>query len=116
MLLYIIAFDITSRWQTERELKFYRYLFENSLNEIYIFHPETLKFIAVNAVPGKPGIYPGRTERYDPLDLQPEFDLQSYRELLAPLSEGKQERIIFNTLHRRKDGFSLSLQKFTCSL
>lgn len=105
MLLYIIAFDITSRWQTERELKFYRYLFENSLNEIYIFHPETLKFIAVNrGARENLGYTQEELNDMTPLDLQPEFDLQSYRELLAPLSEGKQERIIFNTLHRRKDG------------
>jgi diguanylate cyclase (GGDEF)-like protein/PAS domain S-box-containing protein len=105
VLLYLIIFDITARWQAEKELKFYRYLFENSLNEIYIFHPETLKFIAVNSGARENlGYTQEELNEMTPLDLKPEFDLQSYRELLAPLSEGKQKRIIFNTLHRRKDG------------
>jgi diguanylate cyclase (GGDEF)-like protein/PAS domain S-box-containing protein len=105
VLLYLIIFDITARWQAEKELKFYRYLFENSLNEIYIFHPETLKFIAVNrGARENLGYSQEELNEMTPLDLKPEFDLQSLRELLAPLSEGKQERIIFNTLHRRKDG------------
>ncbi|HHW01585.1 MAG TPA: PAS domain S-box protein [Thermoanaerobacterales bacterium] len=105
VLLYLIIFDITARWQAEKELKFYRYLFENSLNEIYIFHPETLKFIAVNrGARENLGYTQEELNEMTPLDLKPEFDLQSYRELLAPLSEGKQKRIIFNTLHRRKDG------------
>ncbi|MDK2877573.1 MAG: hypothetical protein PWR06_289 [Thermoanaerobacteraceae bacterium] len=105
VLLYLIIFDITARWQAEKELKFYRYLFENSLNEIYIFHPETLKFIAVNrGARENLGYSQEELNEMTPLDLKPEFDLQSLRELLAPLSEGKQEHIIFNTLHRRKDG------------
>lgn len=37
-----------ARWQTEKELELYRSIVENSMNEIYIFHPDTLKFIAVN--------------------------------------------------------------------
>lgn len=105
VLLYLIIFDITARWQAEKELKFYRYLFENSLNEIYIFHPETLKFIAVNrGARENLGYSQEELNEMTPLDLKPEFDLQSLRELLAPLSEGKQEHIIFNTLQRRKDG------------
>lgn len=105
VLLYLIIFDITARWQAEKELKFYRYLFENSLNEIYIFHPETLKFIAVNrGARENLGYSQEELNEMTPLDLKPDFDLQSLRELLAPLSEGKQERIIFNTVHRRKDG------------
>nr|WP_227762774.1 PAS domain S-box protein [Zhaonella formicivorans] len=39
-----------------------------------------------------------------PLDLKPEFDLQSFRELLNPLLGGEQEQVLFNTVHRRKDG------------
>jgi hypothetical protein len=42
-------------------------LFENSLNELYIFHPKSLKFVAVNRVARKKsGIYNRRTEYHDP--------------------------------------------------
>ncbi|MDK2805278.1 MAG: hypothetical protein PWR08_1017 [Thermoanaerobacterium sp.] len=104
-LLYLIIFDITERWKAEKELKFYKHLFENSLNEIYIFHPETLKFIAVNRE-AKENLGYGEEELKEmmPLDLKPEFTLLSFKEFLAPLTKEEQQQIIFNTVHRRKDG------------
>ncbi|SHF00539.1 PAS domain S-box-containing protein/diguanylate cyclase (GGDEF) domain-containing protein [Caldanaerobius fijiensis DSM 17918] len=105
ILVYLIIFDITARWQTEEELKFYRYLFENSLNETYIFHPETLKFIAANrGARENLGYTQEELSKMTPLDLKPEFDLESFKELLSTLAEGKKEYIVFNTVHRRKDG------------
>lgn len=104
-LLYLIIFDITERWKAEKELKFYKHLFENSLNEIYIFHPETLKFIAVNrGAKENLGYSEEELKEMMPLDLKPEFALQSFKELLAPLTKEEQQQIIFNTVHRRKYG------------
>ncbi|MGB9813897.1 MAG: PAS domain S-box protein [Thermovenabulum sp.] len=104
-LLYLIIFDITERWYAEKELKFYHHLFENSPNEIYIFHSETFKFISANRRARENlGYSLDELNEMTPLDLKPEFDVQSFKELLAPLSQRKQEFIIFNTTHRRKDG------------
>lgn len=80
-------------------------LFENSLNELYIFHPESLKFVAVNRAARKNLGY--TTEEMNvmtPLDLNPEFNMESFRRLLAPLVSEEQEQVLFNTVHRRKDG------------
>lgn len=83
----------------------YRRIFEGSLNEIYIFHPETLKFIAVNrGARENLGYTIEELSSMTPLDLKPELDLQSFRELLDLLVRGEQEKIVFNTVHRRKDG------------
>ncbi|MDN5326159.1 MAG: hypothetical protein PWP41_855 [Moorella sp. (in: firmicutes)] len=38
------------------------------------------------------------------LQLMPEFDRESFRALLVPLQQGKKEKIVFDTIHRRKDG------------
>ena len=105
MLMYLIIFDITERWRTEEELKFYRHLFEDSLNEIYIFCPETLKFIAANrGARENLGYTEEELINMTPLDLKPELDLKSFKKLLSALTEGKKEHIVFNTVHRRKDG------------
>lgn len=80
-------------------------LFENSLNELYIFHPKSLKFVAVNRAARKNlGYTIEELNTMTPLDLKPELDLQSFRELLAPLVSGEQEQVLFKTVHRRKDG------------
>ncbi|NYE56728.1 PAS domain S-box protein [Carboxydothermus ferrireducens] len=104
-LLYLIIFDITERWYAEKELKFYHHLFENSPNEMYIFHSKTLKFISANRRARENlGYSLEELKEMTPLDLKLEFDMQSFKELLAPLYEGEKEIIIFNTIHRRKDG------------
>jgi diguanylate cyclase (GGDEF)-like protein/PAS domain S-box-containing protein len=80
-------------------------LFENSLNELYIFYPKSLKFVAVNRVARKNlGYTIEELNTMTPLDLKPELDLQSFRELLVPLVSGEQEQVLFKTVHRRKDG------------
>ena len=80
-------------------------LFENSLNEIYIFHPKSLKFVAANRAARKNlGYTIEELNTMTPLDLKPELDLQSFRELLVPLVSGEQEQALFETVHRRKDG------------
>ncbi len=81
-------------------------LFENSLNEFYIFHPKSLKFVAVNRAARKNLGY--TTEELNTMtlfDIKPEFDTESFPKLLNPLVSGKQDKVLFNTVHRRKDGF-----------
>jgi len=104
-LMHMIVFDITEQWKAKRELEFYKNLFEDSLNEIYIFHPQTLKFIAVNrGARENLGYTEEELKEMTPVDLKPEFTLQSFKELLVPLLKGEQKQIVFDTMHRRKDG------------
>ncbi|TCS82525.1 diguanylate cyclase [Tepidibacillus fermentans] len=85
--------------------RMFEWLFENSLNELYVFHPKSLKFVTVNrAARRNLGYTIEELKTMTPLDLKPELDLQSFRELLNPLVSGEQEQIQFNTVHRRKDG------------
>jgi diguanylate cyclase (GGDEF)-like protein/PAS domain S-box-containing protein len=80
-------------------------LFENSLNELYIFHPKSLKFVAVNRVARKNlGYTIEELNTMTLLDIKPEFDMESFQKLLNPLISGEQEQVLFNTVHRRKDG------------
>lgn len=92
-------------YEANAHANMYRQIFENSLNEIYIFHPATLKFIAVNRGARKNlGYTIEELSTMTPLDLEPELDPESFRALLEPLVGGMQEQLLFNTVHRRKDG------------
>ncbi|MDI6601200.1 MAG: PAS domain S-box protein [Thermoanaerobacteraceae bacterium] len=80
-------------------------MFENSLDELYIFHPKSLKFVAVNRTARKNlGYTIEKLNTMTPLDLKPEFDLESFQKLLNPLFSGEEEQVLFETVHHRKDG------------
>ncbi|MGI9862934.1 PAS domain S-box protein [Moorella naiadis] len=83
----------------------YRGIFEDSLTEVYIFHPGTLKFLAVNrGARENLGYTLEELREMTPIDLKPEFDPQKFRVLLEPMLNGEQEKVVLDTTHRRKDG------------
>ncbi len=103
--------DITELRKTERErLKFLDTL-EASLNEIFIFDVNTLKFHYVNQGGIKHlGYSLDEFKKMTPLAIAPEFDKESLNKLLAPLAKGKQKKIIFETTHKRKDGSTYPIE------
>jgi len=80
-------------------------ILEDSLNEIYIFDAETLKFIQVNRG-GRDNIGYSMDELrgITPVDLKPEMSRADFMKYLEPLRSGAKERVQFKTSHRRKDG------------
>lgn len=104
-LIHLIVFDITEEWEIKRKLEFYRKLFEDSLNEIYIFDAETLKFIFVNrGARNNLGYSEEELKKMTPVDIKIEFTLQGFKEFLEPLLNGEQMQLNIETMHRRKDG------------
>lgn len=77
---------------------------EDSLNEIYIFDESTLKFILINRG-ARENIGYSKEELRDlsPVDIKPEYTEAKFRKILSPLTSGAQEKINFQTIHRRKD-------------
>jgi PAS domain S-box-containing protein len=82
----------------------YQKIFEVSLNEIYIFSADTLRFIEVNrGARVNLGYTMAEMEFLTPLDLKPQYTLEGFTNVIAPLYSGEQEKIVFETVHRRKD-------------
>ncbi|WP_222926180.1 response regulator [Fervidicola ferrireducens] len=83
----------------------FMYIYENSTSELYVFDPETLKFIKVNK---SARMNLGYTEdellNMTPIEIKPEFTKESFVRLISPLLEGKMPEVSFETIHRRKDG------------
>ncbi len=97
--------DISKRKQSMERISSLADILENSLNEIYIFHAKTLKFIQVNkGARINLGYTMSELRELTPLSLKPQFTLKLFMELIEPLKSGKEESIIFSTVHKRKDG------------
>ena len=104
---YVMALviDITERKKAEQELSHWATIFDESLNEIYIFDAETLVFLDVNRGALKNiGYNLKELKEITPLDIKPEFTEVKFRKLLSPLRKGTHEKIQFETIHQRKDG------------
>ncbi|TCO78425.1 hybrid sensor histidine kinase/response regulator [Chromatocurvus halotolerans] len=78
---------------------------EHSLNEIYVFGLETLRFLYVNQ-PARDNLGYAASElaALTPVDLKPELTREQFTDLVAPLRDGRQDRLVFETRHQRKNG------------
>ena len=100
-----LAREISERELAEEKAIRFGHILERSLNEIYVFSAETLQFIQVNKGARRNlGYSMEELQRLTPLDIKPEFTLDSFHRLVAPLRTGEKDVVIFKTVHRRKDG------------
>ena len=92
------------RKRAEKEIARFSRIFEDSLNEIYLFDIDSLKFVQANsAAQHNLGFSMEELQEMTPVDIKPEFTPESFAELLVPLRKGKKEIIVFETIHQRKD-------------
>ena len=103
--LLSVTRDITDKKKAEEQK--YRLLgvLQKSLNEIYIFDPATFQFEYVNdAALDNLGYTMEAMAGMTPLDIKPEFTPGKIKKLIAPLFNHEQEKVIFETVHKRADG------------
>ncbi len=100
-----IVHDLTELKQAERSASQLGRVLEDALNEIYIFSADTLKFECVNrGARHNLGYTMRELRQLTPLDLNPDFTLQRFEEIVMPLRIGMSESITFETAYRRKCG------------
>lgn len=97
--------DITKQKIAGEEQSRLLNIIEQSRNEIFVFDEDSLRFEFVNQ---------GALENLEfsldemkgmtPLNIKPEFTENQFREMLNPLKNGSKERLVFETLHQRKNG------------
>ncbi|MFT5134059.1 MAG: diguanylate cyclase (GGDEF)-like protein/PAS domain S-box-containing protein, partial [Gammaproteobacteria bacterium] len=96
--------DITERRQTEDTIIDFSRIFNNSLNEIYLFDATTLNFVMVNkAARDNLGYTWQELQALTPIDIKPEITPEIFAEMIAPLFKGERAEIEFETVHERKD-------------
>jgi PAS domain S-box-containing protein len=80
-------------------------ILDESLNEIYIFDADSLRFLRVSkGARVNLGYSMDELGCLTPIDLCAEFTQESFTKLIEPLRTGKKEKIEFIAVHRRKDG------------
>lgn len=93
------------KYEAERELNWLQRVVSSSLNEILIFNDATLKFTFINEGACKNLNYTSEELFYKtPLDIEPEFTEESFRLKLKPLLNKESDIIVYETVHKRKDG------------
>ena len=103
--------EIAERGRSEKINTRLGRIVEGSVNEIYVFDGETLRFIQVNRG-ARENLGYSMEELADltPLDLKPDYTAETFAELVQPLRDGSADQIAFNTVHRRKDGTSYNVE------
>jgi len=102
---HCILQDLTEKKKIIEMEESYANIFENSLNEIFVFDAETFKFIKVNRGACENLGY-SSAELYEltPLDIKPEMTVEKFNQMIKPLQSGVKTIVQFETVHRRKNG------------
>lgn len=81
------------------------HIIDESLDEIYIFHAETLRFLKVSKG-GRINLGYSMDElaSLTPIDINPELTHKTFTKLIQPLRTTEKEKIQYFAVHRRKDG------------
>jgi diguanylate cyclase (GGDEF)-like protein/PAS domain S-box-containing protein len=97
--------DVTERRQAEERSMQFLDVLEASLNEIYIFDPQTFRFEYVNEGARHNLGYPmEQLLALTALDIKPEFSEAAFRKMVEPLLLHEKNKFVFQTSHRRADG------------
>jgi hypothetical protein len=97
--------DITEQREAMDLLTRLGRIIEDSSNEIYVFDATSLCFTMVNrGARDNLGYSIEELRTKTPLDLKPNFTLETFETLIQPLRDGNRKYIEFETVHRRKDG------------
>jgi len=102
--IFGILHDVTQKKKIEAENARLLHVIKHSRDEIYLFNTSTFKFEFLNAgALGNSGYSMEEMINMTPLDIKPEFTKADFLKLVKPLLNKKQERLVFETIHRRKD-------------
>jgi diguanylate cyclase (GGDEF)-like protein/PAS domain S-box-containing protein len=97
--------EISERKRAEDELVRLGLTIDQSVNEIYMFDDQNLYFVKVNkGAMENLGYTSEQFEHLRPVDLMPEFTLETYRQMLQPLENGQSRQVQFTSHQKRKDG------------
>ena len=105
--------EMAARRRIEDDLRSFRSVLDQTLDCVFMFSADTMKFFYVNQGAIDQVLY-SREELFAmaPFDIKPEFSEQRFRETIAPMLKGDVPSITFETLHRRKDGLDVPVEIF----
>jgi PAS domain S-box-containing protein len=103
--------DLTERKRAEGRAARLGRVLNSSTNEVYVFDAASFKFVEVNEGACRNlGYSMEELQQLTPLDLKPEYNREEFDKLIAPLRSAEREMVIFETIHRRKDGSNYPIE------
>jgi PAS domain S-box-containing protein len=104
LAIYFLGQLLTEQRRSANSINRYFKLVNSSLNEIYLFDADSLKFIQVNPSGQKNlGYSMEELKHMTPLDIEPEYTKEQFENIIHSLRSGQQEKVVFETVHKRKD-------------
>lgn len=101
----IIVRDITSQKEGEHSRRRLDFVIQESLNEIYFFDSINFYFISANnAARNNLGYTQEELMQLTAWNIKDGYDEAQFRELVEPLTSGRQKLLQFTARHTRKDG------------
>ncbi len=105
--------EIAERKLAAAELLRFKNVLDNTLDMIFMFEPESLRFVYLNqGVVLSMGYSREELLGMTPCQIKPLLPEPEFRQLIAPLLSGEQSSLRFETVHRRKDGTDFSVDVF----
>ncbi|MBH0190943.1 MAG: PAS domain S-box protein [Nitrospira sp.] len=116
--LFGATVDITERKRTEpllREREEALARFKATLDQVhdcvFMFAADSLNFVYCNrGAVMQVGYTEDELATMTPLDIKPEFTERTFCELLEPLRDGRRAVLVFETVHRHKDGHDVAVE------
>jgi len=105
--------DITERKLAERDIKRFKATLDETLDCVFMFKSGSLKIFYVNqGAINQIGYDIDELMNMAPFDIKPAFSEAQFRDLIAPLIAGDQQKITFETVHGHKDGHQIPVEIF----
>jgi len=105
--------DITERKSAQEIIFQFKSTLDQILDAVFMFDPETLKFIYVNhGAIDMTGYSQKELLKITPLDIIPEFTEDSFREILAQLLNDDKASLIFEIVQKTKSGSLIPVEIF----
>jgi len=105
--------DVSAARRQRQELNQFKTTLDDTLDCVFMFRPDTLKFFYVNEGAVKQvGYSSDELLEMTPVDIKPEFDEPRFRDLLKPLLNSSRQSITFETVHQHKNGRTIPVEIF----
>lgn len=115
-----VSTDITERKKSEEairqlntELNQFKNTLDQTLEAVFIFDPESLRFTYVNqGAMQQVGYSETELMQMTPVDIKPLYTLAQFQQVVQPLIDGVRTSFTFQTVHRHKDGHDVPVEVF----
>lgn len=109
----LLMAEVQGRSEAETKLLRFKSTLDQTLDCVFMFNADDLRFIYVNQGAIDQVGYSGlELLNMTPVDIKPHHDSESFSTLLAPLLDGELHAITFETLHRHRDGHDIPVEIF----